>query len=185
MSYVSERVSRLRVCYKFLFYGLVNHCKTPCAVPVSESLSTSLIFLLPAHTVPYQEVAVGERSRGGRLLEEPKMMLFRGNTFSLQVSIQDVPQLLWSIKPFTTCQVGCSYCQCLCDSYCKEALGFTALLCPCTFILFDFFCSAIRTLRHQLACFLLGHIKAKGQQRGHSRSSLRLAFSPPHMRLQY
>lgn len=49
---------------------------------------------------------MGERSRGGRLLEEPKMMLFRGNTFSLQVSIQDVPQLLWSIKPFTTCQVG-------------------------------------------------------------------------------
>lgn len=57
------------------------------------------------HTSPYQEVAVGERSRGGRLLEEPKMMLFRGNTFSLQVSIQDVPQFLWSIKPFTTCQV--------------------------------------------------------------------------------
>ncbi|XP_053709920.1 unc-5 netrin receptor Da [Synchiropus splendidus] len=52
----------------------------------------------------FQEVAVGERSRGGRLLEEPKVMLFRGNTFSLQVSIQDVPQLLWSIKPFTTCQ---------------------------------------------------------------------------------
>lgn len=48
---------------------------------------------------------MGERSRGGRLLEEPKMMLFRGNTFSLQVSIQDVPQFLWSIKPFTTCQV--------------------------------------------------------------------------------
>lgn len=58
------------------------------------------------HTFPYQEVAVGEHSRGGQLLEEPKMMLFRGNTFSLQVSIQDVPQLLWSIKPFTTCQVG-------------------------------------------------------------------------------
>ncbi|KAM8828089.1 netrin receptor UNC5D-like isoform 2-T2 [Spinachia spinachia] len=52
----------------------------------------------------FQEVAVGERSRGGQLLEEPKTMLFRGNTFSLQVSIQDVPQLLWSIKPFTTCQ---------------------------------------------------------------------------------
>ncbi|KAG7238644.1 hypothetical protein INR49_030718 [Caranx melampygus] len=53
-----------------------------------------------------KEVAVGERSRGGRLLEEPKVMLFRGNTFSLQVSIQDVPQLLWSIKPFTTCQLS-------------------------------------------------------------------------------
>ncbi|XP_029693728.1 netrin receptor UNC5D-like isoform X2 [Takifugu rubripes] len=52
----------------------------------------------------FQEVAVGEHSRNGRLLEEPKTMLFRGTAFSLQVSIQDVPQLLWSIKPFTTCQ---------------------------------------------------------------------------------
>lgn len=65
----------------------------------------SLLFY-PHHTLPHQEVAAGEHSRGGRLLEEPKMMLFRGNTFSLQVSIQDVPQLLWSIKPFTTCQVS-------------------------------------------------------------------------------
>lgn len=52
----------------------------------------------------FQVVAVGERGRGGQLLEEPKTLLFRGNTFSLQVSIQDIPQLLWSIKPFTTCQ---------------------------------------------------------------------------------
>uniref|UniRef100_A0A8C7YVN3 Netrin receptor UNC5 n=1 Tax=Oryzias sinensis TaxID=183150 RepID=A0A8C7YVN3_9TELE len=52
----------------------------------------------------FQEVAVGERSRGGRLLEEPKIMLFKGNNFSLQVSIQDIPQLVWNIKPFTTCQ---------------------------------------------------------------------------------
>uniref|UniRef100_A0A7N8XTS3 Netrin receptor UNC5 n=1 Tax=Mastacembelus armatus TaxID=205130 RepID=A0A7N8XTS3_9TELE len=45
-----------------------------------------------------------EKTRGGQLLEEPKMLPFRANTFSLQVSIQDVPQFLWSIKPFTTCQ---------------------------------------------------------------------------------
>uniref|UniRef100_A0A673YF03 Netrin receptor UNC5 n=1 Tax=Salmo trutta TaxID=8032 RepID=A0A673YF03_SALTR len=44
------------------------------------------------------------RKGGGQLLEEPKMLPFRGNTFSLQVYIQDVPQFLWSIKPFTTCQ---------------------------------------------------------------------------------
>uniref|UniRef100_A0A8C9Y379 Netrin receptor UNC5 n=1 Tax=Sander lucioperca TaxID=283035 RepID=A0A8C9Y379_SANLU len=44
------------------------------------------------------------QTRGGQLLEEPKMLPFQANTFSLQVSIQDVPQFLWSIKPFTTCQ---------------------------------------------------------------------------------
>lgn len=52
-----------------------------------------------------QGVVATETSRGGQLLEEPKMLPFRGNTFSLQVYIQDVPQFLWSIKPFTTCQV--------------------------------------------------------------------------------
>ncbi|CAG05232.1 unnamed protein product, partial [Tetraodon nigroviridis] len=71
--------------------------------------SSALGFSLRVYCVDdtpnaFQEVAVGERGRGGRLLEEPKTMLFRGSAFSLQVSIQDVPQLLWSIKPFTTCQ---------------------------------------------------------------------------------
>uniref|UniRef100_A0A669EAY0 Netrin receptor UNC5 n=2 Tax=Oreochromis TaxID=8139 RepID=A0A669EAY0_ORENI len=52
----------------------------------------------------FQGVVAAEKTRGGQLLEEPKMLPFRANTFSLQVSIQDVPQFLWSIKPFTTCQ---------------------------------------------------------------------------------
>lgn len=60
---------------------------------------------LPFPSPPLQGVVAAEKSRGGQLLEEPKMLPFRANTFSLQVSIQDVPQFLWSIKPFTTCQV--------------------------------------------------------------------------------
>ncbi|XP_054876531.1 netrin receptor UNC5D isoform X1 [Poeciliopsis prolifica] len=52
----------------------------------------------------FQGVVAAETSRGGQLLEEPKTLPFRANTFSLQVSIQDIPQFLWSIKPFTTCQ---------------------------------------------------------------------------------
>ncbi|XP_077456819.1 netrin receptor UNC5D isoform X1 [Stigmatopora argus] len=52
----------------------------------------------------FQGVVAAEKGRGGQLLEEPKMLPFRANTFNLQVSIQDVPQFLWSIKPFTTCQ---------------------------------------------------------------------------------
>ncbi|KAK0143007.1 Netrin receptor UNC5D [Merluccius polli] len=51
-----------------------------------------------------QAVAVLECVRGGRLLEEPKTLHFSGSGFSLQVSIQDVQQLLWGIAPFTTCQ---------------------------------------------------------------------------------
>ncbi|KAI1900770.1 hypothetical protein AGOR_G00053300 [Albula goreensis] len=52
----------------------------------------------------FQEVVSTETGRGGQLLEEPQTLLFKGNTFSLQVSIQDIPQFLWNIKPFTTCQ---------------------------------------------------------------------------------
>ncbi|XP_061673316.1 netrin receptor UNC5D isoform X2 [Syngnathoides biaculeatus] len=70
---------------------------------------TSLNYSLRVYCVDdtphaFQGVVAAEKSRGGQLLEEPKMLPFRANTFSLQVSIQDVPQFLWSIKPFTTCQ---------------------------------------------------------------------------------
>ncbi|XP_061071561.1 netrin receptor UNC5D-like isoform X2 [Conger conger] len=52
----------------------------------------------------FQGVLAMERGKGGLLLEEQKTLLFKANTSSLQVSIQDIPQFLWSIKPFTTCQ---------------------------------------------------------------------------------
>ncbi|KAJ8404517.1 hypothetical protein AAFF_G00337840 [Aldrovandia affinis] len=52
----------------------------------------------------FQGVVAMEKGKGGQLLEEQKTLLFKANTFSLQVSIQDVPQFLWNIKPFTTCQ---------------------------------------------------------------------------------
>lgn len=64
------------------------------------------MLTLPSHvSLVLQAVVSAERTRGGRLLEEPKMLPFRASSSSLQVSIQDLPQVLWSIKPFTTCQV--------------------------------------------------------------------------------
>ncbi|XP_068167775.1 netrin receptor UNC5D-like isoform X2 [Antennarius striatus] len=69
------------------------------------SLSYSLrVYCVDDTPHAFQGVVAAENSRGGQLLEEPKTLPFRANTFSLQVSIQDVPQFLWSIKPFTTCQ---------------------------------------------------------------------------------
>jgi len=50
-------------------------------------------------------VVSDERLQGGQLLEEPKLLHFRGNTFSLQISVLDIPPFLWRIKPFTACQV--------------------------------------------------------------------------------
>ncbi|KAG8141384.1 hypothetical protein E2320_007009, partial [Naja naja] len=50
------------------------------------------------------DVISGERHQGGQLLEEPKLLHFKGNTFSLQISVLDIPPFLWRIKPFTACQ---------------------------------------------------------------------------------
>uniref|UniRef100_A0A673YDR0 Netrin receptor UNC5 n=1 Tax=Salmo trutta TaxID=8032 RepID=A0A673YDR0_SALTR len=71
------------------------------ATPMDYSLR---VYCVDDTPYAFQGVVATETSRGGQLLEEPKMLPFRGNTFSLQVYIQDVPQFLWSIKPFTTCQ---------------------------------------------------------------------------------
>nr|XP_057926169.1 netrin receptor UNC5D isoform X3 [Doryrhamphus excisus] len=71
----------------------------------ATSMNYSLrVYCVDDTPLAFQGVVATEKSRGGQLLEEPKMLPFRANTFSLQVSIQDVPQFLWSIKPFTTCQ---------------------------------------------------------------------------------
>ncbi|XP_067457722.1 netrin receptor UNC5D isoform X3 [Thunnus thynnus] len=71
----------------------------------ASSMSYSLrVYCVDDTPHAFQGVVAAEKIRGGQLLEEPKMLPFRANTFSLQVSIQDVPQFLWSIKPFTTCQ---------------------------------------------------------------------------------
>ncbi|XP_041757325.1 netrin receptor UNC5D isoform X3 [Coregonus clupeaformis] len=71
------------------------------ATPMDYSLR---VYCVDDTPYAFQGVVATETGRGGQLLEEPKMLPFRGNTFSLQVYIQDVPQFLWSIKPFTTCQ---------------------------------------------------------------------------------
>ncbi|XP_038153236.1 netrin receptor UNC5D-like isoform X2 [Cyprinodon tularosa] len=96
-------------------YALVGEPLTQAAVKrlklaVFGSVESGpLIYSLRVYCVDdtphaFQGVVAAEKTRGGQLLEEPKMLPFRANTFSLQVSIQDVPQFLWSIKPFTTCQ---------------------------------------------------------------------------------
>uniref|UniRef100_A0A4W4HLV5 Netrin receptor UNC5 n=1 Tax=Electrophorus electricus TaxID=8005 RepID=A0A4W4HLV5_ELEEL len=71
------------------------------ATPTSYSLRVYCVDDTP-HA--FQGVVMAESSRGGLLLEEPQTLLFKGNAYSLQVSIQDLPQVLWNIKPFTTCQ---------------------------------------------------------------------------------
>ncbi|XP_055792136.1 netrin receptor UNC5D-like isoform X1 [Salvelinus fontinalis] len=87
-----EAVKRLRLAV----FGSADNTN-----PLGYSLR---VYCVDDTPYAFQEVASAERVRGGCLLEEPKTLLFRGNSLSLQLSIQDVPQFLWSIKPFTTCQ---------------------------------------------------------------------------------
>uniref|UniRef100_A0AAR2K408 Netrin receptor UNC5 n=1 Tax=Pygocentrus nattereri TaxID=42514 RepID=A0AAR2K408_PYGNA len=102
--------------YALVGEPLNEHAGKRLKVAVFGSLeASSLNYSLRVYCVDdtphaFQGVVSAETSRGGLLLEEPKTLLFKGNTYSLQVSIQDLPQFLWSIKPFTTCQEF-SFCQ--------------------------------------------------------------------------
>lgn len=75
------------------------------ATPTLHSPLRALTFSLLVSLSSLQEVLSDERHQGGQLLEEPKLLHFKGNTFSLQISVLDIPPFLWRIKPFTACQV--------------------------------------------------------------------------------
>ncbi|KAM6149726.1 netrin receptor UNC5D isoform 3-T3 [Erethizon dorsatum] len=96
-------------------YALTGEPITDCAVKQLKvavfgcmscnSLDYNLrVYCVDNTPCAFQEVVSDERHQGGQLLEEPKLLHFKGNTFSLQISILDIPPFLWRIKPFTACQ---------------------------------------------------------------------------------
>ncbi|PKK19851.1 unc-5 netrin receptor D [Columba livia] len=96
-------------------YALIGEPISDCAV---RQLKVAVFGCLSCNSLDYnlrvycmdntpcafQEVVSDERLQGGQLLEEPKLLHFRGNTFSLQISVLDIPPFLWRIKPFSACQ---------------------------------------------------------------------------------
>ncbi|CAM4542957.1 unnamed protein product [Leuciscus chuanchicus] len=97
-------------CYALVGEPVTDSAIKRLRIAVFGSMeASSMDYNLRVHCVDdtphaFQGVVTAETSRGGQLLEEPKTLFFKGNCLSLQVSIQDIPQFLWSIKPFTTCQ---------------------------------------------------------------------------------
>ncbi|XP_056602532.1 netrin receptor UNC5D isoform X5 [Triplophysa dalaica] len=97
-------------CYALVGEPVTDSAVKRLRIAVFGSMeASSMDYSLRVHCVDdtphaFQGVVTAETSRGGQLLEEPKTLFFKGNCLSLQVSIQDIPQFLWSIKPFTTCQ---------------------------------------------------------------------------------
>ncbi|KAG8440856.1 hypothetical protein GDO86_006552, partial [Hymenochirus boettgeri] len=96
-------------------YALVGEPLTDCAVKELKvavfgcmscnSLDYNLrVYCMDNTPCAFQEVLSDERQQGGQLLEEPKLLHFKGNTFSIQISVLDIPPFLWRIKPFTACQ---------------------------------------------------------------------------------
>ncbi|KAM4748130.1 netrin receptor UNC5D isoform 2-T2 [Rhinophrynus dorsalis] len=96
-------------------YALVGEPLTDCAVKELKvavfgcmscnSLDYNLrVYCMDNTPCAFQEVLSDERHQGGQLLEEPKLLHFKGNTFSIQISVLDIPPFLWRIKPFTACQ---------------------------------------------------------------------------------
>ncbi|XP_027522920.1 netrin receptor UNC5D isoform X1 [Corapipo altera] len=96
-------------------YALIGEPISDCAV---RQLKVAVFGCLSCNSLDYnlrvycmdntpcafQEVVSDERLQGGQLLEEPKLLHFKGNTCSLQISVLDIPPFLWRIKPFTACQ---------------------------------------------------------------------------------
>uniref|UniRef100_A0A8C3LEJ0 Netrin receptor UNC5 n=1 Tax=Chrysolophus pictus TaxID=9089 RepID=A0A8C3LEJ0_CHRPC len=96
-------------------YALIGEPISECAV---RQLKVAVFGCLSCNSLDYnlrvycmdntpcafQEVVLDERLQGGQLLDEPKLLHFKGNTFSLQISVLDIPPFLWRIKPFTACQ---------------------------------------------------------------------------------
>ncbi|XP_067879162.1 netrin receptor UNC5D-like isoform X3 [Heterodontus francisci] len=96
-------------------YALVGEAVTECA---EKRLKLAVFGRLSCSSLEYnfrvycmddipstlQEVISEERSQGGQLLDEPRTLHFKANSYGLQVSMLDVPQFLWRIKPLTVFQ---------------------------------------------------------------------------------
>ncbi|XP_055518225.1 netrin receptor UNC5D-like isoform X2 [Leucoraja erinacea] len=96
-------------------YALVGEALTGCAekrlkLAVFGHLScSSLEYDLRVYCVDdipstLQEVVTEERNQGGHLLAEPGTIHFKANSYGLQISLLDMPQFLWRVKPLTLFQ---------------------------------------------------------------------------------
>ncbi|XP_048379080.2 netrin receptor UNC5D-like isoform X5 [Stegostoma tigrinum] len=96
-------------------YALVGEAVTECA---EKRLKLAIFGRLSYSSLEYnfrvycvddipsvlQELMSEEKSQGGRLLDEPRTLHFKANSYGLQISVLDVPQFLWRIKPLTVFQ---------------------------------------------------------------------------------
>ncbi|GCB72641.1 hypothetical protein scyTo_0002108 [Scyliorhinus torazame] len=96
-------------------YALVGEAVTECAekrlkLAVFGRLSYSSleynfrVYCMDDIPSTLQEVMSEERSQGGHLLDEPRTLHFKANSYGLQVSMLDVPQFLWRMKPLSVFQ---------------------------------------------------------------------------------
>lgn len=103
-------------------YALVGEALTGCAekrlkLAVFGHLScSSLEYDLRVYCVDdipstLQEVVTEERNQGGHLLAEPGTIHFKANSYGLQISLLDMPQFLWRVKPLTLFQQEIAFSQ--------------------------------------------------------------------------
>ncbi|XP_072122658.1 netrin receptor UNC5D-like isoform X1 [Mobula birostris] len=103
-------------------YALVGEALTGCAekrlkLAVFGHLSCSSleynfrVYCMDDIPSDLQEVMTEERNQGGHLLDEPRTIHFKANSYGLQISLLDIPQFLWRVKPLTLFQQEIAFSQ--------------------------------------------------------------------------
>ncbi|XP_078284998.1 netrin receptor UNC5D-like [Rhinoraja longicauda] len=83
----------------------VPHCAMVCPEHWSIQLKRQVL------AGKWEEVMTEERNQGGHLLAEPGPIHFKANSYGLQISLLDMPQFLWRVKPLTLFQQEIAFSQ--------------------------------------------------------------------------